>query len=154
MLQVDASAILQLPVVGFAASSVHSCCMQGTRLAVLERVWRWAEKNTPPKSIFWLCDIAGSGKSTVAMSAAERWRAEGTFGGQFFFSMTTSEGSTTEKLCSTIARELAHHPRARAAHRRSREAESCHHSKPISRAVPNSRHRPTPSSARARNSRL
>ncbi|CAG7855291.1 SubName: Full=Uncharacterized protein {ECO:0000313/EMBL:CCA75611.1} [Serendipita indica DSM 11827] len=33
----------------------------------------WAEDDTSDKPIFWLCDVAGSGKSTVAMSAAETW---------------------------------------------------------------------------------
>ncbi|CCA73897.1 related to archipelago beta form (F-box-WD40 repeat protein) [Serendipita indica DSM 11827] len=102
----DASAILQLPMVAFVASSVHSTCLQGTRQAVLQTIWNWAEDDMSDKPIFWLCDIAGSGKSTVAMSAAESWHTQGLLGGQFFFSMASSEASTTEKFCSTIAREL------------------------------------------------
>ncbi|CCA70722.1 hypothetical protein PIIN_04656 [Serendipita indica DSM 11827] len=104
---VDASAILQLPMVAFVASSVHRTCLQGTREAVLQTIRVWAHDDKSPEPIFWLCDIAGSGKSTVAMSAAQIWRTEGIFGGQFFFSLTSSEGSTTEKFWSTIARELA-----------------------------------------------
>ncbi|CAG7854334.1 SubName: Full=Related to archipelago beta form (F-box-WD40 repeat protein) {ECO:0000313/EMBL:CCA76847.1} [Serendipita indica DSM 11827] len=106
---VDKSAILQLPLVPFVASSVHNPCLQGTRRAVLETISRWAEDDMSGKPIFWVCDIAGSGKSTVAMSAMEMWRADGTLGGQFFFSMSNSEASTTEKFCSTMARELVHH---------------------------------------------
>ncbi|CCA76677.1 related to archipelago beta form (F-box-WD40 repeat protein) [Serendipita indica DSM 11827] len=105
----DASAILQLPMVAFVASSVHNTCLQGTRQAVLQTIWNWAEDDMSDKPIFWLCDIAGSGKSTVAMSVAESWRAQGILGGQFFFSMASSEASTTEKFCSTIARELANY---------------------------------------------
>ncbi|CCA72180.1 related to archipelago beta form (F-box-WD40 repeat protein) [Serendipita indica DSM 11827] len=107
--EVDASAILQLPMVAFVASSVHNPCLQGTRQAVLETIWRWAEDDMSEKPIFWLCDIAGSGKSTVAMSVAQAWRSEGTLGAQFFFSLANSEGSTTEKFCSTLARELVQH---------------------------------------------
>ncbi|CAG7853840.1 Ribosome assembly protein 4 {ECO:0000303/PubMed:16221974} AltName: Full=Notchless protein homolog 1 {ECO:0000250/UniProtKB:Q9VPR4}; AltName: Full=Ribosome biogenesis factor RSA4 {ECO:0000303/PubMed:19737519} [Serendipita indica DSM 11827] len=103
---VDANAILQLPVVAFVASSVHKPCLKGTREAVLQTIYRWADDDTSDKSIFWLCDIAGSGKSTVAMSAAETWRKEGVLGGRFFFSIASSEGSTTDKFCSTIARDL------------------------------------------------
>ncbi|CCA77963.1 related to WD40-repeat protein (notchless protein) [Serendipita indica DSM 11827] len=106
---VDANAILQLPMAAFVASSVHSTCLQGTRQAVLQTIWRWAEDDSLEKSIFWLCDIAGSGKSTVAMSAAEAWRTEGMLGGQFFFSMANSEASNTGKFCSTLARDLVHH---------------------------------------------
>ncbi|CAG7854448.1 COMPASS-like H3K4 histone methylase component WDR5B {ECO:0000303/PubMed:19567704} Short=AtWDR5B {ECO:0000303/PubMed:19567704} [Serendipita indica DSM 11827] len=70
---IDASFICQLPVVAFVPSSVHSTCLQGTRLDVLEKIKTWAEDDTSDKPIFWLCDVAGSGKSTVAMSAAETW---------------------------------------------------------------------------------
>ncbi|CCA76038.1 hypothetical protein PIIN_10038, partial [Serendipita indica DSM 11827] len=103
----DMSYIFQLPMVAFVPSSVHNTCLEGTRQAVLEAISQWANDDTSGKPIFWLCDIAGSGKSTVAMSAAERWKKEGILGGQFFFSIASSEGSTTEKFCSTIARELA-----------------------------------------------
>ncbi|CCA74778.1 related to S. pombe trp-asp repeat containing protein [Serendipita indica DSM 11827] len=40
------------------------------------------------------------------MSVAQVWRTEGALGAQFFFSLASSEGSTTEKFCSTLAREL------------------------------------------------
>ncbi|CAG7847684.1 SubName: Full=Uncharacterized protein {ECO:0000313/EMBL:CCA73374.1} [Serendipita indica DSM 11827] len=107
--EADAAAILQLPIVDFAASSVHSPCMEGTRETVLEMIRHWALDERSDKPIFWLCDIAGSGKSTVAISALEAWQREGALGGRFFFSIASSEGSTTDKFCSTIARNLAHY---------------------------------------------
>ncbi|CCA71244.1 hypothetical protein PIIN_05182 [Serendipita indica DSM 11827] len=104
---VEANAILQLPLVPFVASSVHSTCLQGTREAVLRTIYRWAEDDMSRESIFWLCDIAGSGKSTVAMTVSNVWKTEGILGAQFFFSLASSDASTTEKFCSTMARELA-----------------------------------------------
>ncbi|CCA74920.1 related to archipelago beta form (F-box-WD40 repeat protein), partial [Serendipita indica DSM 11827] len=104
--QEDAAAILQLPTIGFVASSVHNTCLKGTREAVLQTIWKWAEDDAEGKPIFWLCDIAGSGKSTVSMSVMESWRKKGTLGAHFFFSMTSNEGSTTDRFCSTIARKL------------------------------------------------
>ncbi|CCA74240.1 related to archipelago beta form (F-box-WD40 repeat protein) [Serendipita indica DSM 11827] len=104
--EVDTAAILQLPIVAFVPSSVHRTCLEGTRKAVLQTIWQWADDKTSEKPIFWLCDIAGSGKSTVAMSAVEKWRGEGVLGGRFFFSIASNEGSTTDKFCSTIARDL------------------------------------------------
>ncbi|CCA77104.1 related to archipelago beta form (F-box-WD40 repeat protein), partial [Serendipita indica DSM 11827] len=101
--------MLQLPIVAFAASSVHRTCLKGTRETVLQTIWHWADDDTSEKPIFWLCDIAGSGKSTVAMSAAESWQEKGVLGGRFFFSISSNEASTTEKFCSTIARDLVHH---------------------------------------------
>ncbi|CAG7853437.1 SubName: Full=Related to archipelago beta form (F-box-WD40 repeat protein) {ECO:0000313/EMBL:CCA74347.1}, partial [Serendipita indica DSM 11827] len=104
---VDASFIFQLLMVASAPSSVHRTCLQGTRQAVLQTIQNWAEDDTSDKPIFWLCDIAGSGKSTVAMSAAS-WHVEGTLGGQFFLH-SNSDTSTIEKFCSTMARDLAQH---------------------------------------------
>ncbi|CAG7855249.1 SubName: Full=Related to WD40-repeat protein (Notchless protein) {ECO:0000313/EMBL:CCA71457.1} [Serendipita indica DSM 11827] len=82
---------------------------KGTRQAVLETISQWADGDSSEKPIFWLCDIAGSGKSTVAMTAMEKWKKQGILGGGFFFSMASSESSDTEKFCSTMARELAQH---------------------------------------------
>ncbi|CCA77478.1 related to archipelago beta form (F-box-WD40 repeat protein), partial [Serendipita indica DSM 11827] len=96
-------------MVASAPSSVHRTCLQGTRQAVLQTIQNWAEDDTSDKPIFWLCDIAGSGKSTVAMSAAASWHVEGKLGGQFFFSIANSDTSTIEKFCSTMARDLAQH---------------------------------------------
>ncbi|CCA70372.1 hypothetical protein PIIN_04311 [Serendipita indica DSM 11827] len=103
---VDKSAILQLPLASFVPSSVHNTCLEGTRKAVLQTIYEWANDDNPEKPIFWLCDIAGSGKSTVAMTAMESWWKQGLLGGQFFFSIASNEASTTERLCSTIARDL------------------------------------------------
>ncbi|CCA71643.1 hypothetical protein PIIN_05579, partial [Serendipita indica DSM 11827] len=105
----DTFALLQLPSVAFVASSVHRTCLKGTREAVLETIQHWAKDQNSEKPIFWLCDIAGSGKSTVAMSMVESWRKEGVLGGRFFFSISSNEGSTTDKFCSTLARDLVHH---------------------------------------------
>ncbi|CCA76472.1 related to archipelago beta form (F-box-WD40 repeat protein) [Serendipita indica DSM 11827] len=106
---VDASFLFQLPMVTFVPSSVHSTCLPGTRQAVLETISHWAENSTSNNPIFWLCDIAGAGKSTVAMTAMELWEKKGILGGRFFFSMSSKDASTTEKLCSTIARDLVHY---------------------------------------------
>ncbi|CCA76431.1 hypothetical protein PIIN_10424, partial [Serendipita indica DSM 11827] len=103
---VDSNAILQLPKAALVSSSVHKTCLAGTREAVLQTVWRWAADDASEEPIFWLCDIAGSGKSTVAMSAVEFWHREGVLGGRFFFSITSSEYSTTGSFCSIIARDL------------------------------------------------
>ncbi|CAG7852864.1 SubName: Full=Uncharacterized protein {ECO:0000313/EMBL:CCA76038.1}; Flags: Fragment [Serendipita indica DSM 11827] len=105
----DALFVSQLPVVAFAPSSVHTTCLQGTRQAVLETISQWADGDSSEKPIFWLCDIAGSGKSTVAMTAMEKWKKQGILGGGFFFSLASSESSDIEKFCSTMARELAQH---------------------------------------------
>ncbi|CCA74987.1 related to WD40-repeat protein (notchless protein) [Serendipita indica DSM 11827] len=102
----NAFLILQLPRVSFVAASIHTTCLQGTRTDVLGMMWNWAHNDTPGRPIFWLCDVAGSGKSTVAMSAAGIWHDQGLLGGAFFFSLTSNEVSNTDKFCSAMARDL------------------------------------------------
>ncbi|CCA75476.1 related to archipelago beta form (F-box-WD40 repeat protein) [Serendipita indica DSM 11827] len=91
--EADYATIQRLPMEPVRLSSTRSGAGQPTR--------------SHQNQYFWLCDIAGSGKSTVAMSAVEAWKKEGILGGTFFFSMAISEWSNTDKFCSTIARELA-----------------------------------------------
>ncbi|KAH9023419.1 hypothetical protein EDB84DRAFT_1274266, partial [Lactarius hengduanensis] len=69
-----------------AQSAQRSECLEGTRVAVLERIRSFLE-GTTGANLFWLGGIAGSGKSTIAQSAA----VEATLSGNcivasFFFS--------------------------------------------------------------------
>ena len=58
-------------------------CLKGTRVALLDEIERWAEDlNGPP--IFWLNGLAGTGKSTIAHTVAERCFAKGILGASFF----------------------------------------------------------------------
>jgi len=60
-------------------------CLNGTRVALLDKIERWAGGlNGPP--IFWLNGLAGTGKTTVARTVAERCVAKGTLGASFFCS--------------------------------------------------------------------
>ncbi|CCA72103.1 related to WD40-repeat protein (notchless protein) [Serendipita indica DSM 11827] len=106
---VNASSICQLPVVSSFIPSIHRTCLEGTRQDILRRIQHWGSNDSSDKPIFWLCDIPGSGKSTVAMSAIKAWQEQGTLGAHFFFSMTSSERSDTEKFCSTIASHLVYY---------------------------------------------
>ncbi|CCA71603.1 related to WD40-repeat protein (notchless protein) [Serendipita indica DSM 11827] len=83
--------------------------VQAVEQKILQMISRWSDDDTSDKPIFWLCDIAGSGKSTVAMSALEKWREKGMLGGRFFFSIASNERSSTDRFCSTIARNLVHY---------------------------------------------
>ncbi|KAH9021846.1 hypothetical protein EDB85DRAFT_2152139 [Lactarius pseudohatsudake] len=52
-----------------AQSAQRSKCLEGTRVAVLEQIRAFLE-DTTGANLFWLSGIAGSGKSTIAQSAA------------------------------------------------------------------------------------
>jgi hypothetical protein len=57
--------------------------------------------------IFWLCDVAGAGKSTVAHTIAQYCDGHGLLGSSFFFNRNIPDRRTPQKLFSTIARDLA-----------------------------------------------
>ena len=75
---------------------------------LLEDIWEWADDPEPAaKKIFWLCDVAGSGKSAVAHTFAQQCHAKGLLASSFFFDREISGRSGPQKLFSTIARDLA-----------------------------------------------
>ena len=77
-------------------------------MVLLEDIWEWAGNSEPgAKRIFWLCDVAGSGKSAVAHTFAQQCHAKGLLASSFFFDREISGRSGPQKLFSTIARDLA-----------------------------------------------
>ncbi|CCA76159.1 related to WD40-repeat protein (notchless protein) [Serendipita indica DSM 11827] len=101
----DLVIISQLPIVLSTSLMVHNRCNPGTRETVLDSIRRWGHGEFS-EPIFWLCDIAGSGKSTVSASMIAFWKDAGILGGHFFFSIATTEESTIAKMCPTFARQI------------------------------------------------
>jgi len=71
-------------------------CMPGTRLGVLSMVMDWA-KNDPTR-MFWLAGLAGTGKTTIAMTLCHVLQADPdvVFGGAFFCSRTVNVAELTD----------------------------------------------------------
>jgi hypothetical protein len=112
---VDASALSNLKR-SHASNLIHDECLPGTRVPILQKIREWANDEESEKRVFWLKDVAGSGKSTVAITMANEWRRENRLGGCFFFSMSDDKLSATTAFCSNIARDLhAFHPSVRSA---------------------------------------
>ncbi|KLO10620.1 hypothetical protein SCHPADRAFT_802115, partial [Schizopora paradoxa] len=83
-------------------------CHPGTRSAVLKLVKDWAiNMGSTTRSIFWLCESGGTGKSAVAMSVAQ-WAAKEVkiLGGSFFFDKQAPQ-CDLQSFISTIAHDLA-----------------------------------------------
>ncbi|KAF9646625.1 hypothetical protein BDM02DRAFT_3255200, partial [Thelephora ganbajun] len=60
-------------------------CLKGTRGAVLDSIEVWSRDfHEPP--VYWLNGLAGTGKSTIAQTVAERVFADGQLGASFFCS--------------------------------------------------------------------
>ena len=82
-------------------------CLRGTRETVLNEIESWT--NDFDKSpVFWLNGLAGTGKSTIAQTVAERVFADGLLGASFFCSRDFEDRSDLRFIFPTLAFQLAH----------------------------------------------
>lgn len=82
-------------------------CLKGTRDTVLNEIESWA-KDFDKSPVFWLNGLAGTGKSTIAQTIAERLFAEGHLGASFFCSRDFEDRSNLHCIFPTLAFQLAH----------------------------------------------
>ena len=81
-------------------------CLKGTRGAVLDEIELWIRDfNKLP--VYWLNGLAGTGKSTIAQTIAERAFADGQLGASFFCSRDFEDRSNLQFIFPTIAVQLA-----------------------------------------------
>ena len=81
-------------------------CLKGTRENVLSEIGHWARDfNKSP--VFWLNGLAGTGKTTIAQTVAERAFADGLLGGSFFCSKGIEDHSDLQLIFPTLAYQLA-----------------------------------------------
>jgi len=74
--------------------------MDGTRVDILNRVFRWI-KDLKAQQIFWLGGMAGTGKTSIAWSICKRVQADDTLclGGGFFCSRSTGSAAQRDVRC-------------------------------------------------------
>lgn len=112
MIKLDAC-LATLPVASEAAfnSLVNQhapTCLQDTRVELLQEITKWVEQPGQEQAcIFWLSGMAGYGKSTVARTIARTYHDQGNLGASFFFSRGVGDLSNSNKLMTTLARQLA-----------------------------------------------
>ena len=82
-------------------------CLKGTREAVLGAIELWT-KCFDESPVFWLNGLAGTGKSTIAQTIAERTFASGQLGASFFCSRDFEDRSNLQFIFPTLAFQLAH----------------------------------------------
>ena len=81
--------------------------LKGTRSAVLDEIELWARDSyTPP--VYWLNGLAGTGKTTIAQTIAERMFADRLLGASFFCSRDFEDRSNLKLIFPTLAVQLAH----------------------------------------------
>ncbi|RDB19739.1 hypothetical protein Hypma_013220 [Hypsizygus marmoreus] len=82
-------------------------CLPNTRLAIINEIVEWATSSTDSHKIYWLSGVAGSGKSAIAHSVAERLDDQKCLGSFYAFDATNQVDRTPQHLFSTISRDLA-----------------------------------------------
>jgi len=95
------------------ADASHLCrnrqgCLRGTRKGVLLELEHWS-MSEKEQHIFWLNGLAGTGKSTIAQTFAERMFADGKLGASFFCSRDFVDRSNLHAIFPTLAFQLAYH---------------------------------------------
>ena len=100
----------KLKIVSSAAfdAQPNEGCMENTRVQILEKLAQWAwDTSAPP--ILWLTGMAGTGKTSIALSFCKRLADEADLGGSFFCSSTSTTIKQTEvrRIIPTLAHLLA-----------------------------------------------
>jgi len=82
-------------------------CLRGTRKSVLWEIEQWSTSQHD-QHVFWLNGLAGTGKSTIAQTFAERMFADGRLGASFFCSRDFEDRSNLQVIFPTLAFQLAY----------------------------------------------
>jgi hypothetical protein len=85
-------------------------CTKGTRVAILSEIEGWATGDSDIKTLgYWICGMAGTGKSTIAMSICKKLEKKQVLGATFFCSRQIPECRDHSRIIPTIAQQLAKH---------------------------------------------
>src|SRR6266567_8688948 len=97
-----------MPYVGGAGLDTQKVCLEETRHEILDEITTWinnTEDNTP--RVFWLHGNAGTGKSSIAHTIADRFKQLGRLGSCYCFDRNKMAEERHKKIFTTIARDLA-----------------------------------------------
>ena len=84
----------------------HGGCLKGTRVAVLDEIECWT-RNLARPPVYWLNGLAGTGKTAIAQTIAERTFADGRLGASFFCTRDFDDRSSLRFIFPTLAIQLA-----------------------------------------------
>ena len=109
----DAAEYLDLnsiPYLGGAGLDTRKICLEGTRHEILDEITAWinnTEDNT--SRVLWLHGEAGTGKSSIAHTIADRFKKLGRLGSCYCFDRKQNQmvAQRDKNIFTTIARDLA-----------------------------------------------
>ena len=81
-------------------------CLKGTRRAVLDEIELWT-RNFTKSPVYWFNGLAGTGKTAISQTIAERTFADGQLGASFFCSRDFEDRSNPRLIFPTLAVQLA-----------------------------------------------
>ena len=97
-----------MPYVGGAGLDTQKLCLEGTRKEILNDITDWINNTEDPKSrVFWLHGNAGSGKSSIAHTIADRFNKLRRLGSCYCFDRNKIAEERHKKIFTTIAQDLA-----------------------------------------------
>ena len=83
-------------------------CLEGTRTVELRNISKWM-KNERERRMYLVTGLAGTGKTTIAKSVAERAHNDHILGASFFCSRDSDERSDIQLIFPTLAFQLSQH---------------------------------------------
>ena len=95
-----------MPYAAGAGLDTRKLCLEGTRSGILGEIMDWISDVNDNTRIFWLHGTAGSGKSTIAHTIANRFKRLNRLGSIFCFDRNRT-AERQEKIFTTIAHDLA-----------------------------------------------
>ena len=97
-----------IPYVGGAGLDTRKICLEGTRHEILDEITTWINNTEDDTTrILWLHGEAGTGKSSIAHTIADRFKKLGRLGSCFCFDRNQIAEQRDKKIFTTIARDLA-----------------------------------------------
>ncbi|GIZ48192.1 hypothetical protein CKM354_001126300 [Cercospora kikuchii] len=104
--------VVRNAVFNSSVEETTSFCLEGTRSEILRNIQQWVD-GSDEKSIFWLCGKAGTGKSTISRTIAQRLNQSQSLseqpclGASFFFKRGEQDRSNANLFFATIAAQFA-----------------------------------------------
>jgi hypothetical protein len=90
------------------ARNAPSPCMEDTRQQLIADIFAWFNNPDPSSErVFWLNGLAGTGKSAVARTIADRAQEQGFLAATFFFSRNSAYTREPSAIIPTIAYQIA-----------------------------------------------